>query len=162
MADALGKVLSAGLTTADLARALDVSQRTVQRWIGHLNTPTRDKEARLLELAAVLQRANGTLPGGPADTALWLRAPADQLDWQVPLDVISQGRFRQVIAALPGRIVSIPLAAAGVDPASVPDGTTASRCTACGENRLHYPGDLTDEWKHHFDYCGDKDPEATR
>jgi hypothetical protein len=60
------------------------------------------------------------------------------------------------------RIVSITLADAGVDPAGVPEGTTASRCTACGEVRLSYPGDLTDEWKHHFDYCGDEDPEVTR
>jgi hypothetical protein len=36
---------------------------------------------------------------------------------------------------------------------AVPDGTTASRCTGCGETRLSYPGDRTDEWKHHFDHC---------
>ncbi|MGH3426622.1 MAG: hypothetical protein ACRDQZ_03455 [Mycobacteriales bacterium] len=51
------------------------------------------------------------------------------------------------------RIVGITLAEAGVDPASFPEGTSASRCTGCGESRLSYPGDLTDEWKKHFDYC---------
>jgi hypothetical protein len=65
-----------------------------------------------------------------------------------------------------GRIAGITLAAAGIDPASVPQGTTASRCTACGETRLHYPGDLADEWKHHFDHCGqddqDEQPEEYR
>jgi hypothetical protein len=35
----------------------------------------------------------------------------------------------------------------------VPAGTTASRCQACGEIRLHYPGDLRDPWKKHFDHC---------
>jgi putative toxin-antitoxin system antitoxin component (TIGR02293 family) len=106
--------MDAGLTaTADLARALGVSQRTVQRWVRHLNTPTRDKETRLLELAAVLRQANSALPEGPADTALWLRTPADQLDWQIPLDLISQGRFRQVIAALPS---SQPAASDEADP----------------------------------------------
>ena len=65
-----------------------------------------------------------------------------------------------------GRIVSVTLAAASIDPASVPEGTTASRCTACGETRLRYPGDPTDEWKHHFDYCGqdnqDEQPQEYR
>ena len=35
----------------------------------------------------------------------------------------------------------------------LPEGTTASRCQACGEIRLHYPGDLRDPWKNHFDSC---------
>lgn len=55
--------------------------------------------------------------------------------------------------------VPVPLADAlapggfPADAALVPDGTTASRCTACGEVRLSYPGDRTDEWKHHPDHC---------
>jgi hypothetical protein len=36
---------------------------------------------------------------------------------------------------------------------TVPEGTTASRCRSCGETRLHHPGDTTDPWKKHFDYC---------
>lgn len=50
-------------------------------------------------------------------------------------------------------IVPASLAEAGTDPAAVPAGTTASKCAACGEIRLSYPADRTDEWKHHFDYC---------
>jgi hypothetical protein len=48
----------------------------------------------------------------------------------------------------------------------VPEGTTASRCRACGEIRLHYPGDLRDPWKKHLDHCpgaqapGHNDPHA--
>lgn len=55
----------------------------------------------------------------------------------------------------PGRIISVPLAEAVDNPGSVPAGTTASRCLACGEIRLHYPGDPLDPWKKHLDYCGD-------
>ncbi len=40
----------------------------------------------------------------------------------------------------------------------VPEGTTASRCRACLEIRLHYPGDLWDPWKKHFDYCAGQTP----
>jgi len=50
-------------------------------------------------------------------------------------------------------ITPVPLAAAVPDQFTVPDGTTASRCAACRETRLSYPGDQTDPWKHHFDHC---------
>jgi uncharacterized protein (DUF2384 family) len=103
--DALGRVLAAGLKdTTDIARALGISQRSVQRWAAlgpARRPPSRYKEARLLELAAVLEQANARLPGGSAAAGLWLRAPSEQLDWSAPLDFISQGRYRQVIAILP-------------------------------------------------------------
>jgi hypothetical protein len=48
-------------------------------------------------------------------------------------------------------IVSIPLPA---DYATAyPEGTTTSQCLACGEIRVSVPGDHTDEWKKHSDYC---------
>ena len=50
-------------------------------------------------------------------------------------------------------IVPVPLADAVPGGSGVPEGTTASRCAACGETRLSYPGDRADEWKHHFDSC---------
>jgi uncharacterized protein (DUF2384 family) len=102
--DALGRVLAAGLKdTSDIARALGASQRSVQRWAaqGSARRPRRDKEARLLELATVLEQANARLPGGSTAAGLWLRAPAEQLGWSAPLDFIRQGRYREVIAILP-------------------------------------------------------------
>jgi hypothetical protein len=50
----------------------------------------------------------------------------------------------------------VPVALADVLPAgaaAIPEGTTASRCTACGEARLARPGDRGDEWRHHLGYC---------
>lgn len=103
--DALGKVLAAGLhRTSDIARAAGVTRRTVQRWLAQGQSrrpPAPGSETRLLELAAVLEQASLRLPGGNAAAALWLRAPSQKLGWQAPLDVISRGGFRQVIAALP-------------------------------------------------------------
>jgi hypothetical protein len=61
----------------------------------------------------------------------------------------------------PGRVISVPLSEAVEDPSAVPAGTTASRCLACGEIRLHYPGSPLDPWKKHFDYCGDEPEEET-
>ena len=47
--------------------------------------------------------------------------------------------------------------AAPAEAGAVPEGTKASRCRACGETRLHYPGDTSDPWKKHFDYCDGMD-----
>lgn len=60
------------------------------------------------------------------------------------------GRMSPEVSAV---IVAIDLAEAIADTASVPEGTTASRCEGCGEIRLQYPMSLLDPWKKHFDYC---------
>ena len=125
--------------------------------------------------------------GVTADGQVWLRitgwtddsepgyanarfAPADALKFAFELANLAryaktvQLRHEQFEAAPEevARIVGIALADAGIDPASMPGGTTASRCTACDEVRLSYSGDLTDEWKNHFDYCGDDEAEVTQ
>ncbi|WP_331728299.1 hypothetical protein OG590_40480 (plasmid) [Streptomyces goshikiensis] len=35
----------------------------------------------------------------------------------------------------------------------LPEGTTAQKCTGCGEINVHRPGSPYDEWKDHWDYC---------
>jgi putative toxin-antitoxin system antitoxin component (TIGR02293 family) len=96
---AVEQVLSGGLVdTADIARVLDTSQRSVQRWTVHDTVPRKDSEERLLELAAVLDLATKILPGEGA--RLWLRTPIAELGWCKPLDVIKEGGFRKVIDAL--------------------------------------------------------------
>jgi hypothetical protein len=52
----------------------------------------------------------------------------------------------------PGLFTPVPLSQVWDGP-GLPDGTTASKCRACGETRIHRPGDLTDPWKKHTDYC---------
>jgi uncharacterized protein (DUF2384 family) len=104
MPDALDMVLGGGLAdTADLACAAGVSRRSAQRWVQRRCSPHPDQKTRLLEIAAVLEAAAAALPGGSDAVPLWLRAPSRDLDWQVPLELIRQGAFRQVIAALNGR-----------------------------------------------------------
>jgi putative toxin-antitoxin system antitoxin component (TIGR02293 family) len=93
------QVLTGGLVdTADVARVLDTSQRSVQRWTTREAAPRKDAEERLLELQAVLNLAAQALPEESA--RLWLRAPIAGLGWRKPLDVIREGGFRQVIDAL--------------------------------------------------------------
>lgn len=99
MQAAMQRVLVSGLVdTADVARVLKTTQRSVQRWTARDSTPRKESEERLLELAVVLELAVRALPDEGA--RLWLRTPIADLSWRKPLDVISEGNFRQVIHAL--------------------------------------------------------------
>jgi putative toxin-antitoxin system antitoxin component (TIGR02293 family) len=99
MQAAMDRVLVTGLgDTTDVARVLNTTQRSVQRWSSRVASPRKESEERLLELAAVLDFAAEVLPEEGA--RLWLRAPIADLDWRKPLDVISEGNFREVIDAL--------------------------------------------------------------
>jgi len=99
MQAALQRVLVSGLVdTADVARVLSTTQRSVQRWSARDANPRKGSEERLLELAVVLELAAQALPEEGA--RLWLRTPIADLGWRKPLDVISEGNFREVIDAL--------------------------------------------------------------
>jgi putative toxin-antitoxin system antitoxin component (TIGR02293 family) len=99
MSAAVQRALTGGLVdTADIARVLDTSQRSVQRWSAQDAVPRREAEERLLEIGAVVELAVRALPEESA--RLWLRAPIAELGWRKPLDVIRDGGFRQVIDAL--------------------------------------------------------------
>jgi putative toxin-antitoxin system antitoxin component (TIGR02293 family) len=97
--DLVDRILAGGLVdTADIARVLGTSQRSVQRWTARDAAPRKNAEERLLELSAVLELAVRALPR--ESTRLWLRAPIAELEWRKPLDVIREGGFHQVIDAL--------------------------------------------------------------
>ena len=99
MQAAMDRVLDSGLVdTADVARVLNTSQRSVQRWSARESSPRKESEERLLELAVVLELAVHVMP--EAGARLWLRTPIGDLGWRKPLDVISEGKFREVIDAL--------------------------------------------------------------
>jgi putative toxin-antitoxin system antitoxin component (TIGR02293 family) len=85
--------------TADVARALDTTPRSVARWQHDGHGPHREKNIwRMLELKAVLDLAVQVMPAESA--ALWLRSPVPELGYNKPLDLIRDGEFRRVIDAL--------------------------------------------------------------
>jgi hypothetical protein len=86
------------LDMADVALAIGTSQRTVLRWSTEGIPPRRKSADRLLELRAVLDLAVQTLPKG--SVLNWLRGPVPALDYGKPLELIRDGDFRRVIAAL--------------------------------------------------------------
>jgi uncharacterized protein (DUF2384 family) len=55
-----------------------------------------DSEERLLELKAVVELLRRVMRDSTA--RVWLRTPNPDLDYEKPLDLIGQGRFREVIS----------------------------------------------------------------
>jgi putative toxin-antitoxin system antitoxin component (TIGR02293 family) len=99
MQAAMERVLVSGLVdTADVARVLKTTPRSVQRWSARGSNPRKESEERLLELAVVLELAAQALPEEGA--RLWLRTPIADLGWRKPLDVVGEGNFREVIDSL--------------------------------------------------------------
>jgi transcriptional regulator with XRE-family HTH domain len=87
-----------GLTAAELAGALGVSQRTVGRWRTGATLPQRAARDRLAELSDLNRRLHETF----ADEAVpvWLRAPNRYLGDLTPAELLRLGRLDRVGAAL--------------------------------------------------------------
>lgn len=88
----------ADLDQADLASLLDVSPRTVTRWLHRETTPGRGPRERLLEVIAVLERLSEVLR--PEAAHDWLFSPNPQLDYRKPMELLRYGQYRQVIGAI--------------------------------------------------------------
>jgi putative toxin-antitoxin system antitoxin component (TIGR02293 family) len=102
MSEAVASVLTGRIVdTADVARVLGSSLRSVQRWNSGKAMPRKDTEERALELASVLDLAAQVMPEEGA--RLWLRKPNADLAWRKPLDVVKEGGYREVIDALLAR-----------------------------------------------------------
>jgi putative toxin-antitoxin system antitoxin component (TIGR02293 family) len=84
--------------SGDLAQVTGSTARSVSRWTTARTAPRRDAEDRLLELKAVVDQLLGVLNDESA--RLWLRSPIPALDWQKPLDLIADGKYRQVVGAI--------------------------------------------------------------
>lgn len=84
--------------TADVARVLGATARSVGRWQSEEVAPRRESEERLLELKAVVDLAGLHLR--PASARLWIRSPNPDLGYEKPLDLVRRGEYRKVIGAL--------------------------------------------------------------
>ena len=82
----------------DLAQITGTTARSVSRWTAAKAVPRRDAEDRLLELKAVVDQLRSVLRDDSA--RLWLRSPNPDLDWRKPLELIAEGEYRRVIAAV--------------------------------------------------------------
>ena len=86
------------LDQADLARILGTSPRTVARWLRAETSPRRESRERILELLAVLDALSNTVQGQNAYD--WLFSPIPALRHRKPADLLSEGRYREVLGAI--------------------------------------------------------------
>lgn len=82
----------------DLAHITGSTPRSVSRWTAAKSSPRREAEERLLELKAVIGLLRSVLSDRSA--RLWLRTPNPDLDWRKPLDLVADGEYRSVVAAI--------------------------------------------------------------
>jgi uncharacterized protein (DUF2384 family) len=87
------------VSTTDVAHLLGITERSAARWKQGQPGPRQAHHVeRLLELKAVLDRALQVMSVDSA--GMWLRSPVPSLKYYKPLDLIRDGDYRRVIAAL--------------------------------------------------------------
>ena len=94
-----------GLTKAELAQALEVSERSIKRWQRGKSFPQYESRARLEELDALADRLLAAFPDVPSIHA-WLRAPSAQNAGKNLVDAITVDRFDIVNIALDRRLAA--------------------------------------------------------
>ena len=87
------------LTPRDLAGALDIDRRTLDRWASGRSYPQHDARARLAALLGLRERLLASF-GDPALAREWLTAPSLYLGHLTPLEVLRAGRLDSVEANL--------------------------------------------------------------
>lgn len=88
----------ADLDQVDIARVLETHPRTIARWMQRAAEPRPDSRERLLELLAVLEQISGVLRPQPAHD--WLLTPNPLLDHYKPVELLRDGRSREVLGAI--------------------------------------------------------------
>ena len=91
-----------GISRAELARALEVSERSIKRWQAGKSFPQYESRARLEELDALADRLLASFPDR-ASIHAWLRAPNASSDGRSLVDAIVIDRFDLVNLALDRR-----------------------------------------------------------
>jgi len=87
-----------GLDARTVARILGRSPSTVTRWLRHGVSPRRENQERLGELDAVVDRLR--LSVDPAAARDWMFTPVPMLGGRRPADLVRDGEYRRVIAAI--------------------------------------------------------------
>jgi len=89
------EVTRAGITQAELAKAVGSGPRAVQNWASGQNTPRGEAVKRLLDVRTVVELLSDSYTDEGTD--IWLRARNRNLDMRRPIDLIIEGHIEQVI-----------------------------------------------------------------
>jgi transcriptional regulator with XRE-family HTH domain len=88
----------AGLSYEDIARVVGSSPRSISRWARGDADPRSRSRDRLLETAAVVNELSSVVASDAAH--VWLFTPNRFLDFDRPIDLIAEGQYRRVLAAI--------------------------------------------------------------
>ncbi|MCO5316654.1 MAG: hypothetical protein M9938_10925 [Solirubrobacterales bacterium] len=89
-----------GLAEADIATATAAGRSTVRSWLAGKRLPTGERRARLVELAAMVERLERVM--GRDYIPIWMIKPVPLLEDQKPVEVIGQGRYLDVARVISG------------------------------------------------------------
>lgn len=88
-----------GITPAELADALGVSDRTLARWLADETHPQHEARRKLADLEQLTHRLQDSF-ASPEAIAEWLHTESGYFGGLRPLDALSRGRIDAVDAAL--------------------------------------------------------------
>src|SRR5918996_3692465 len=94
IASEAARLAEVGLTDQDLARATGAARSTARAWLNERSSPTGEREERLIELVAIVERLEQIIKRDYIP--IWLRKPVPALEEDKPLDVIGRGEYRRV------------------------------------------------------------------
>jgi transcriptional regulator with XRE-family HTH domain len=103
MATAVSRILDSlrtggGLQGKDIANIVSVSPATVSRWSSGRAMPDLDTQTMIAELRYVVDRLADFYT--PAETRLWLHARHPMLEGARAIDLIHEGRMKEVLAII--------------------------------------------------------------
>lgn len=103
MASAVGRKIDSikqrtGIPASSIAEIVGATPQTLSRWSTGRNDPQRDHLDRLLKLEYLTERLAEFFE--PEDARLWLFAPHPQLNGERPVDLIAEGRQKDVLAII--------------------------------------------------------------
>ncbi|UTI63238.1 helix-turn-helix transcriptional regulator [Paraconexibacter antarcticus] len=84
-----------GLSASDIARATSADPTTVRAWIRGNRSPSGRNAERLVELSSVVERLSTVM--AKDYIRVWLLKPSAVLEEDKPLDVVAEGRYRDVL-----------------------------------------------------------------
>ena len=87
-----------GLTLAEIASVTGVKLRAVQSWASGAARPEGETRDRLLELSYVVEELDDVYD--PEGIDIWLHSRQRSLGGQRPIDLLHQGQFEDVLAAI--------------------------------------------------------------
>jgi uncharacterized protein (DUF2384 family) len=91
----LEDVTDAGITQAELGRAVGASLRTVQNWAAAATVPAGIKAQRLIDMQYIVRELRSVYTD--EGVRIWLNSRNYNLDRRRPIDLLTEGKVEQVL-----------------------------------------------------------------